>query len=441
MPRLHEGISGLLDRKSAYSTVARHVSEAHSEGFPLSVLWIDIDRLRLINQSFGYAGGDKLVQIVAYRLLNLLQSSGDLAHMSADEFVILLPRKGLDAATELAHSIRDALSLPLEIDSVQIYPTVSVGISVLSLSEDALTLLLRADKAKRQAKKNGGHSFTISGERLVLHGAKPAREELEIEAKLHVAINTGCLQLHYQPIVRSDGSIEVIEALMRCTVNGESIPPAKFIAVAEKTGLIVQLGEWTLCEGAYMVRRLMDMGRNIKVAVNVSRAQIVNYRFIEVLHSSILCADIPPHLLELELTESLFLDASEVVQKNLREIREAGVGLAIDDFGTGYSTLATLKDIPATKVKLDRSFILALPGDQKALVVVSAMAHLGRELGLIVVAEGVETAHQLKCLEQIGVDAIQGYFFSPPLPAETLFQWLQNRPLLPVQQVIPLHDC
>ena len=197
--------------------------------------------------------------------------------------------------------------------------------------------------------------------------------------------------------------------------------------MAEKTGLIIRLGEWSLLAGARQASHLAAAGHRTKVAINVSRAQLASPKFAQALHAALLCADVSPELIELELTESLFMDISETVQANLHAARKAGVGLAIDDFGTGYSCLANLKDIPATKLKLDRAFVVVLPHDRRAFAVVKAMAQLGRELGMTVVAEGVEDPAQIEALREAGADAIQGFVHARAMPEETLLQWLQQR--------------
>jgi EAL domain-containing protein (putative c-di-GMP-specific phosphodiesterase class I) len=258
-------------------------------------------------------------------------------------------------------------------------------------------------------------------------GVLLAREELAIESDLHTALETGGLQLHFQPILRLDGRIEAVEALMRCNANGRHISPVKFIPVAEKTGLIVRLGEWCLLQGGHYAARLHRAGIPAKVAINVSRAQLTSPKFIQALHGTLICTDVAPALIELELTESLFMDLSEVVQTNLRSARSIGVGLAIDDFGTGFSCLANLKDLPATKLKLDRAFVSVLPEDRRAFAVVKAMTQLAQELGMTVVAEGVETQGQMDALVQAGVDATQGYLHASPMSEDALLAWLEKR--------------
>jgi EAL domain-containing protein (putative c-di-GMP-specific phosphodiesterase class I) len=181
-----------------------------------------------------------------------------------------------------------------------------------------------------------------------------------------------------------------------------------------------------MLNAAQHARRLRDHGFATKVAVNVSRAQLTAPRFVEALYAALYCGDIEPDLLELELTESLFLDVSETVQANLKAAKQAGVSLAIDDFGTGYSCLANLKDIPASKLKLDRAFISVLPDDRRALAIVRAIAQLGRELGMTIVAEGVETERQFEILAELNVDAVQGFLRARPMDGEALVEWLRR---------------
>jgi EAL domain-containing protein (putative c-di-GMP-specific phosphodiesterase class I) len=214
---------------------------------------------------------------------------------------------------------------------------------------------------------------------------------------------------------------------MRCTANGENISPVKFIPVAEKTGLIVRLGEWSVLQGARQAKHMSDSGLHTKVAINVSRSQLVDPKFSQALQAALICADVKPELIELELTESLFMDISDTVQNNLKYARDQGIGLAIDDFGTGYSCLANLKDIPATKLKLDRAFVIVLPEDRRAMSVVKAMTQLGKELGMMIVAEGAETQEQVDALTEAGVDSIQGFFLAKPMDEKTLFSWFKER--------------
>jgi diguanylate cyclase (GGDEF)-like protein len=405
------------------------VANSTADAKPLAVIWVDLDRFKQINESFGHLGGDEVIESLGARFRNRVSGRAELARMGGDEFVFLMPNCDRNHAQQLAGELANTVEEPLAIGNLTLRPTASVGIAIHEPDEDPLALLDRADRAMFAAKSRGGNSIVCSGDEPIPGrlGITLAREELSIENNLHTALETGGFSLHYQPIIRADGSIEAAEALMRCSVGGENISPGKFIPVAEKTGLIIRLGEWSLLQGAMHARLLQDAGYHTKVAINVSRAQLVSPKFTQALHAALVCSNVKPELVELELTESLFMDISDIVQKNLKNAIAAGVGLAIDDFGTGYSCLANLKDIPAGKLKLDRAFVTVLPEDKRALAVVRAMTQLGHELGMTIVAEGCETKEQIDALLDAGVDAIQGFFYARPMPEETLLPWLQSR--------------
>lgn len=422
-------ISGLLDRRSCIAVAEQLTLEASAHGsFPLAVLWIDLDRFLQVNQSFGHEGGDAMIFEVAARLRRVVGGNACLGRMGGDEFICIVTGEDEATCQMLAESLLAAIAEPVHLGGITLYPSASIGLALYEHEEDGLNLLQRADRAMIAAKRRGGSNYVVSGKEPIRHsvGTMLAREELDIESKLHSAMDNGGLQLHYQPILGADGQVEAVEALMRCTVRGESIPPSKFIPVAEKTGLVIRLGEWTMIQGAQFAGRLRDAGMPVKVAVNVSRAQLLAPHFAQTLNAALICGRISPELLELELTESLFMDMSGTVQDNLFSARAAGVGLAIDDFGTGYSCLANLKDIHATKLKLDRSFVIVLPDDPRAFSIVKAMTHLGQELGMTIVAEGVETLPQQEALHLAGVNAVQGYLHAPAMPADTLIDWIKH---------------
>jgi diguanylate cyclase (GGDEF)-like protein len=423
-----DSITGFLDRGGCLRAAVRLADTCRSQRLALAVLWLDLDRFKQVNESFGHLGGDAVIGRMAVRLSESFSGRAELCRMGGDEFVFLLPDCGRKQAEEMAAELLRAVAQPIEIGNIRLRPSGSVGVALLDSAEDPLSFLERADRAMIEAKRLGGGRYIVSGDERVPGrvGVLLAREELAIESQIHAALENGGLTLHYQPIVRFDGSVEAAEALMRCNVHGESIPPGKIIPVAEKTGLIVRLGEWSLMHAAQHARLLRDSGLATRVAVNVSRAQLTAPRFIEALYAAFYCADIVPELLELELTESLFLDVSDTIQSNLLAARKAGVSLAIDDFGTGYSCLADLKNIPATKLKLDRAFVRVLPEDKRSLAVVRAVAQLGRELGMTVVAEGVETAEQYAVLADVGLDAVQGFYCARPMDGQALVAWLER---------------
>jgi len=421
--------TGFLDRYSCLQLASELVDQVGESGQPLAVLWIDIDRFKHINESFGYEGGDNIISVVADRLAEKIKGSSKIGRISADEFIYIAPDFDMESAEKLGVELMRAIEPPVSIGDFRIRLTASIGIAILEPEESASEFLERADWSKNTAKKQGGNRYVISGSELVPShmGIIQAREDLEVEYLLHTALDTGGLQLHYQPILGFNGKVLSVEALMRCTVNGKNIPPARFFPVAEKGGIIVRLGEWSLLQGTRQAKLLSKLGLNTTVSINVSRGQLADVRFTQALNAAIILADVDPKLIELELSESIFMDTSDVVQTNLRTAREIGVGLSIDNFGTGFSCLSNLKDIPATKLKLGRAFTMALPQDKRALSVVKAMVQLGKDLGMTVIAEGVETKEQMEELKKLSIDGIQGYYYAKPMDVESLSSWLTGR--------------
>lgn len=422
-------LTGFLTRSACVQAIGHQVALATASSVTFAVIWMDLDRFKKINESFGHVGGDEVIARLASRFRERWSKRSTISRMAGDEFVFLLPQCNRAAAELFAQDLSASVEELITVGNLTLSPTASIGIAIYEPGETALALLERADRAMHAAKATGGNNMICSGEEPIPGrlGITLAREDLSIERMLHVALETGGLCLNYQPIILANGQIEAVEALMRCAVDGINLPPGKFIPVAEKTGLVVRLGEWSLLQGAMQARQLEDAGFRTKVAINVSRAQLISPKFTHALHAALICSNVKPALVELELTESLFMDISDVVQSNLRNAISAGVSLSIDDFGTGYSCLANLKDLPAKKLKLDRAFVTVLPEDRRAQAVVRAMTLLGHELGMTVVAEGCERQEEIDVLLDAGVDAIQGFYYARPMPEAALLDWLQAR--------------
>ena len=419
-------ITGFLNRAACFNKISQLARQATPERW-LFVVWVALDRFKLVNESCGHQGGDMLIFQIASRLQDRTGTDTLWFRMAGDEFVHLSLAEDPDQAKQLADTLLDAIQAPLSLNNLTLHPSASLGIATLGTNEFPHACLERADHAMKSAKRAGGSRIVVSGRELIPGrlGIRLAHDELETESKLHIAIEQGGLNLHYQPIIASDGSLLSVEALMRCTSH--QLSPAEFIPIAEKTGLIIRLGEWSLLEGASFARRLETSGLSTNVSINISRAQFSMPHFPQTLHAALLCANVDPQRIELELTESLFMDNSSIVQINLRATKDTGVKISIDDFGTGFSCLATLKDIHASKLKIDRAFVVALPQDKRAFSVVSAIARLGRDLGMLVVAEGVENQAQIDALLEAGVHGIQGYIHARPMPEDALLKWVRNR--------------
>ena len=419
-------ITGFPNRAACFNKISQLAKQPASEK-RLTVIWIGLDRFKRVNESCGHQGGDLLIFQIASRLRDRTGHHTLWFRMAGDEFVHLSWAEDPDQTVKLASALLDEIGVPLALNNLTLHPTASLGIAAFEPGEFPHACLERADHAMQSAKRAGGNRIVTSGKELVPGrlGIRLAQDELQIENKLHLAIDHGKLHLQYQPIVAADGSLLSVEALMRC--NSDQISPGEFIPIAEKTGLIIRLGEWSLLEGATFARRLQSAGQKSSVSINISRAQFSMPHFPQTLHAALLCANVAPEQVELELTESLFMDNSSIVQINLRATKDTGVRISIDDFGTGFSCLATLKDIHANKLKIDRAFVVALPHDRRAFSVVSAIARLGQDLGMLVVAEGVESREQADALLEAGVHAIQGYIFARPMPEDALLKWIRNR--------------
>jgi len=421
--------TGLLDRISCMQIASDMVDQIGDSGRQLAVFWIDLDRFKHINESFGYEGGDKVISLVADRIRGKINGNAKIGRVGADEFVCIVPDFDNNCAEKLGIELLDAIRPILMVGDFKLRLTASMGIALLEPDESAFELLERADWSKMTAKKAGGNRYILSGnEQVTSHmGIIMAREELEVEYLLNTALEKDGLKLHYQPILGFKGNVLSVEGLMRLTVNGKSIPPARFFPIAEKSGLITSLGDWSLQQGTQQAKLFSNVGLRTTVSINVSRGQLTDTKFSQALYSAINLADVDPKLIELELSETLIMDASDTIQTNLRSIRDMGVSLAIDNFGSGFSCLANLKDIPATKLKLGRAFTSTLPENGRSLAVVKAMAQLGKDLGMTVIAEGVETKEQMEIVRELKIDGIQGYYYAKPMEVNILSSWLRDR--------------
>lgn len=420
-------LTGLPDRGGCVASLAALLAAPRDGGGDVAVFWLDVDRFRQINHSFGYLVGDGVLMELARRLERLTPAGAFLARVGADEFAMLVPYTDRDEAEGLGQRLVDAVHQPLVEGSTRIRPSASVGVALARPGESGYELLERAERAMADAKYEGGGRCNLAPDTALpgRDGKSLVREELAVEEMLHRALDTGGLYHDYQPIVRTgDGVPVAAEALMRCNVDGVSIPPARFLPVAEKTGLIRYLGDWSLVSAAEFLGRLRARGMDLRVAVNVSGIQLRSAAFAKALHGVLAYTGIEPGRLELELTEALFMDTSETVQNNLRAAMAAGFPLVLDDFGTGQSSLACLKDLPASKIKLDRSFVVDLAHDRRALGIAQTVARLAADQGITVVAEGVETMEQLERLRELGVGELQGFLIARPMNEAALIDWV-----------------
>ncbi len=385
------------------------------EGFAL--LCLDVDRFKLVNDTLGHPIGDRLLQAVAERLRKTVRSDNVAARLGGDEFAILLPRMtSIEQPEALAKRLVEILALPYEISGHHIIAGASIGIALAPLDGTDPDLLLKAaDMALYAAKGAGRGAFHFFHTSM----AEQIRVKRQIEMDLRSAIEREELKLHYQPLLNLQSrTISGCEALMRWQHPTKGlVPPSEFIAVAEETGLIVPLGAWAIKAACLQATTWPN---NVSVAVNVSPIQFQAGDLVETVRNILTETGLPPHRLELEITETILMQESDVTIGILHELRALGVNISMDDFGTGYSSLSYLRSFPLSKIKIDRSFVNDLETAEGSDVIIRSVIDIAKTLGMTTTAEGVETSQQLDLLMALGCDEAQGYFFSKPVSAADL---------------------
>lgn len=424
---LYDDLTGLPNRRLLQARAGQAIAKAQRDRSPLAVMVVDLDRFQRINHSLGQPGGDELLRLVARRLEEGRRFCDIVAHLSADEFALVVPWCDAEQAAASARCLLAALSRPCRIADVPLGLSACVGISLFpGDGQDVDTLIHRADMAMQRAKTCGLGRFCFFSEEL----QRPVLE-LSLEEDLRVAIERHQLCLHYQPQVYfSDGRLRGVEALARWRHPqlGE-ISPARFIVLAEQCGLIDALGRWVLQEAS---RQLADWRRRglavPAISINLSPSNFHDPGLPATIARTLTQHGIRPAELMLEITESVLMDTTPAFLKILREVHELGVLLSMDDFGTGFSSLSHLHRLPVQELKLDRSFVFDLEHDAASRTLSDAVLRLGESLQLSVVAEGIETEAQRRILMQMGYRLGQGYLFSAPLPPAELEAWLAARP-------------
>ncbi|TCR75609.1 bifunctional diguanylate cyclase/phosphodiesterase [Rhizobium sp. BK376] len=417
----HDGLTGLPNRVLFAERVKKMIVQQAADGGQVAVFRIDIDHFKDCNDRLGYAGGDVVLQAVAERLARNLGEKGVAARHGGDEFAVAMVLGPDDDSGSIADQIMSFLQA-MPVEDQQAAVTVSAGIALAPCDGDEIESLLRhAEQALWGAKTDGRGTYRFF--RPQMNEAVDAKRDLESD--LYRAFEDGGLELYYQPIQSTgDRSIVAVEALMRWRHPDKGwISPADFIPIAEANGLIIPLGRWLLRRACQEVARWPGL----KVAVNVSPAQLRDREFVGFLSTVLGETGLEPGRLELEITEGVFLDPAINPLTILRQVKALGVGLAMDDFGTGFSSLTYLQKYPFDKIKIDRSFVGVMTTDASAKAIVGAVIGLGRNLKMTTTAEGVETEEQLEALRREGCDQVQGYLLSRPLDAFQLAVLLKEQ--------------
>ena len=432
----HDNLTGLPNNRLFKDRLQQSIAHAQRNDSMLAVLFLDLDRFKLINDSMGHDVGDKLLQVIADRLIegtrrqdsvgiNMTFDANSVARLGGDEFTILLEKvSGQASITTVAKRLIDISALPIYIDNHEIFTSTSIGIALYpNDGKEADTLLKNADTAMYHAKKQGRNNFQFFDPSM----NEASVEQLAIETSLRKAIDNNELVLYYQPQVSIiGGQIVGMEALLRWKHPLKGfISPTSFIPVAEETGMIIKIGEWVIHEACKQGADWAKRGfKPILISVNLSAKQLREDRLNEIIAQILVETGMNPKYLGLELTESAIILDPERALERLKNIKSMGIKMSMDDFGTGYSSLSYLKKFPLDTLKIDQSFIHDIMLNQEDASLVKAIISMAHSLGMDVVAEGVEQQEQMEFLAKHGCDTIQGYLFSRALPADKVEELL-----------------
>lgn len=402
-------------------------SRARREPRKVAVLFVDLDGFKPINDMLGHAVGDEVLKEAARRLRTTTRDSDTVARIGGDEFV-LLAEDVSDVAdcASLANRVIQVLAQPLEIQGHQVTLSGSVGVALYPEHGDRLKLVQNADAAMYTAKRAGGNTYALFESRM----NEGLQDQLSLQQDLRHALERGELQLHYQPKIDArQGRLQGVEALLRWQHPTRGmVGPNVFIPIAERFGLINGLGNWVIEESCRQMRVWADEGLSMNVAINLSVHQLRTEELVPRIESALARYQVMPSQLLCEITESVAMEDIESTQRAFEALSRIGVYLSIDDFGTGYSSLSYLRQLPARQLKIDRSFVADIEVRPDARAIVSAVIQLAHQLGLRVVAEGVETEGQRDILLVLQCDELQGYLLARPMAVEALDDWLQKLP-------------
>jgi len=417
----HDALTRLPNRTLFHDRLSHGLDRAQREDRPLALLYLDLDRFKNVNDTLGHPVGDELLQEVARRMTGAIRAGDTLARLGGDEFVLLLEDDAsAQQAAVVARKMLELFAAPICIAHHKLMLTASIGISLYpGDGEDADTLLKHADRAMYEAKSRGRNTYQFFEPALTAG----VLERLVMENALREALARKELLLHYQPQVDlATGSICAAEALLRWnSTELGGVSPAAFIPVAEETGLIIAIGEWVLRTACVQNKAWQDAGfPPIRVAVNVSALQVLAGTLPAIAAEALRDSGLEPRYLELELTESVMIREVETTLNQVVQLKRLGVTISLDDFGTGYSSLGYLSRFPLDRLKIDQAFVRDITTEPRNAAIARATIALAQGLGMIVIAEGVESEGQLRYLHSIGCEEMQGYLFSRPVPPEEL---------------------
>jgi diguanylate cyclase (GGDEF)-like protein len=422
-----DALTGLPNRNLFQDRLVQAMALAKRNEWPMAVLFIDLDRFKLVNDTLGHTAGDQLLKQAAERLRTCIRSSDTVGRLGGDEFAAILSELSIPSDAGLvAQKIIDLLRQPFDLDGKETYVSASIGITLYPADSDsAEALIMSADAAMYRAKEQGRNNYQYFTRDM----NQRALARVQMEAALRRALERQEFRLAFQPKAHlTTGRICGFEALLRWQHPEKGVvPPAEFIPVLEDTGLIVPVGEWVLRSACAQIRAWQKSGLKVPpVSVNLSARQFEQQNLSEAVHRALSETGVSAELIEFEITESLLMNDPEGAARTLASLKESGVKLSMDDFGTGYSSLGYLKRFPIDTLKIDRSFVHDISNDASGETLTRAIIHLAQNLKLKVIAEGVETEDQLAFLKANGCDEMQGYFFARPTDAEECGRMLRE---------------
>lgn len=422
----YDFLTGLPNRRLLLDRLEQVLAGNRWKNRLAAVIFLDLDRFKNVNDTFGHAMGDELLKTIGHRLRERVHDADTVSRIGGDEFTIILNEiKKPEDIVLIVKKIYSAFDSPVSLGGQEIYVSASTGVSIFPIDgEHARDLIDKADIAMYRAKMEGRGCYRVYDP--VMN--EKAAERLSIENMLRKAVKNRELFLEYQPQVDlRTGKVIGFEALVRWRKEGQNIPPSEFIPIAEEAGLIFEIGEFVLKSACMKLERIRNAGFDfITMSVNISSRQFKSGGFAEKALRILNDAGADPRYIEMELTEGVIMENTEDIINIMKGLRKKGIMFSIDDFGTGYSSLSYLKRLPIDSLKIDRSFIMNIKANSDEASIVIAIIRLAHSLKLKVIAEGVEEEGQLKFLKLLECDVIQGYIYSRPLPSEKVLDFLKG---------------
>ena len=432
----HDALTSLPNRASFTEHLEEAVRRAKRTHWQLALMFLDVDQFKRVNDSLGHDAGDQLLRVLAARIRARVRETDLLFRMGGDEFTVILEDvRGPEEAAMVAQRVIEATREPLQLGHHELAVSVSIGIALFPRDDAGGERLVKsADTAMYRAKELGRNRFAFFAPEM----NERVESQLLMEAALRRALKHGEFRLHYQPrISAATGRAVGVEALLRWAhPQWGVVEPARFIPSLEESGLIVPVGEWVLGEACRQAAAWRDAGlAPLRISVNLSSRQFRSETLAAAVAQALRASGLAPEFLELELTESLLMENTDQAMTVMGSLKALGVAISIDDFGTGYSSLGYLKRFPIDSLKIDRSFVRDLATSPKDAAIIDAIAALARSLGIGLVAEGVEDAHQAEYLRERNCTELQGYLFGQPVPPEAVAEFLRRPAVLPLRVI------